>query len=67
MKKYILISAISLFIFNTGFSQDLGKRANDLLNDAKKTVTGNTSTKTPLSNDEVIKGLKEALTVGTNN
>lgn len=39
----------------------------NVINTATNTITGNTSgTGTGLTNDEVIKGLKEALTIGTN-
>jgi hypothetical protein len=38
-----------------------------VINTATNTITGNTSGTGSLTNDEVIKGLKEALTIGTNN
>lgn len=38
-----------------------------VINTATNTITGNSSGTGSLTNDEVIKGLKEALTIGTNN
>jgi len=38
-----------------------------IMNDAKKAESSINKTSKPLSNDEVVQGLKEALTVGTNN
>jgi hypothetical protein len=66
MKKTTLL--IALFVSITAFAQikidktikDATKTANDYLN-------GGGSGNKALSNDEVIKGLKEALNVGTNN
>jgi hypothetical protein len=40
---------------------------NKILSDANSVLNGGTTTPNPLSNDEVISGLKEALRVGTNN
>jgi hypothetical protein len=61
MKKQILISAICIaLIGKTGSSQNL----NNLLNQGSNFLNGSGQT---VSNDEVVKGLKEALTIGTNN
>lgn len=61
MKKQILISAICIaLIGKTGSSQNL----NNLLNQGNNFLNGSGQT---VSNDEVVKGLKEALTIGTNN
>lgn len=58
MKKIIFIAIISFIAFNIQAQINLDK--------IKNTVTG-TGSGNNLSNDEVIKGLREALTVGTNN
>ncbi|MCW3071689.1 MAG: hypothetical protein JWO44_1579 [Bacteroidetes bacterium] len=69
MKKILLASIVALASFSSSCnSQDLkkiGKSAADAANDVLKTNSSGTST--PLSNEEVINGLKDALTVGTNN
>lgn len=70
MKNKIFISTIFLFILNIGISQNLQKLANDAVkaaNAAKAGKGGTQTKKVPLTNDEVVKGLKEALTIGTNN
>lgn len=59
MKKLFFITAI-LICFGLIYSQN---KLQDAINKTKKTITNNK----PLSNDEVVKGLKEALNVGTNN
>lgn len=67
MKKVIF------FIFNlTGafFSQSLKdklKKAKDSLDKKTKTIVKTGDNKPKLTNEEVIKGLKEALSIGTNN
>jgi len=70
MKKKI-IPAIALFVMTITActSQSLQQRAAAAKAAANKALKGGTSgtTSKPLSNDEVIKGLKDALTVGTNN
>lgn len=71
MKNKFFISAIFLFFLHIGISQDLQKLAKDAANAAGGRTSGSTgstgSGKSPLTNDEVVKGLKEALTIGTNN
>ncbi len=69
MKKILFPSIILVFSINACTSQqlqktarDAAKSANDILNSTSTTGTGSN----PLSNDEVINGLKEALSVGTN-
>lgn len=59
--------SISLFVvlMMSGFVFPQGWQ--DKLKDASKAVTGNKSGGAGLSNDEIIAGLKEALTVGANN
>src|SRR5258708_1159592 len=60
MKTSIKILCLSLFIPFSAFSQfDLKK--------IEKQIDNTVHQKKPLSNDEVISGLKEALTVGSNN
>lgn len=58
MKKIALLFSISILVWGCA-------EMNTILEDVNSTM-GDTATK-PLSNDEVIKGLKEALTIGTNN
>ena len=58
MKKLILFVFVSIIVVNTNAQVNLDK--------IKNTVSGSGSGNN-LSNDEVIKGLREALTVGTNN
>ncbi len=65
MKKYtfqsLVIIAVMLYSCTASQIQETANAAKDALN------TGSASGEKPLSNDEVISGLKEALTVGTNN
>lgn len=64
MKKLLFSAIIGIASLTACNSQDLkkiGKTATDAVLNTNKTSG------TPLSNDEVINGLKEALTVGTNN
>lgn len=58
MKKIIVAVFVFALIINTGKAQTI----KDIINTASGVFNGNN-----LSNDEVIKGLREALTVGTNN
>jgi hypothetical protein len=67
MKKYFFLAAITLGTLNSCQSQDWKKIGKDAAQTATDIINQNTSTTTPLSNQEVINGLKEALTVGTNN
>lgn len=64
---------LTAFVFVIGFAsceaqafKKLGKSATNAVNNVVNGATGATGSN-PLSNDEVIKGLREALTVGTNN
>ena len=69
MKKYIVFASLAgLTLIIACTSQQLQQTANaakDAANDALKTDSKPASN--PLTNDEVINGLREALTVGTNN
>src|SRR5436190_4918942 len=63
MKKLIVsISFLTSFALSANAQIDFNG-----LKDKIKTIPGATSATSALSNDEIIKGLKEALTVGTNN
>lgn len=67
MKKLLFSAIIGIASLTACNSQDLkkiGKTATDAANEVLNT---NKTSGTPLSNEEVINGLKEALTVGTNN
>ena len=66
INSILLVLTTSLF-FSCSTSAQLN--LNNVLNDAKKDVgqLENGSTKQPLSNDEVVQGLREALNTGTNN
>lgn len=72
MKKLILFS-VSLFLLGStdSFAQTNSKDLNKVIEDAKKKAQSElnkyTNTSKPLTNDEVIRGLKEALSVGTKN
>jgi hypothetical protein len=59
MKKTTLIFSISALLMFAGCAE-LEQAVND-------TINSTTQTSNPLTNDEVIKGLKEALTIGTQN
>ena len=61
MKKIIFILTGIIFISNALFAQI---NLNKVINNASNAVNNNN--KSSLTNEEVIKGLKEALTVGTN-
>jgi hypothetical protein len=52
-------------LFVTLFSFVVASNAQDLLNSVKKAVSGNSNAGAGLSSDEIVSGLKEALTVGT--
>ncbi|MEI8053444.1 MAG: DUF4197 domain-containing protein [Bacteroidota bacterium] len=75
MKQIISILIFSFSVFTVSAQGILDKmnkamskdtNSNNAINLVTKTVTGNTSGKT-LSNDDIISGLKEALTIGTKN
>jgi hypothetical protein len=65
MKHTCILFAFIIFTFSVQAQINIGS----IKKQAEKTVKDATKTKgsTPLSNDEIIKGLKEALNVGTNN
>jgi hypothetical protein len=67
MKKLLTILALlaSQFITAQTFKESLKRKKDSLLKKEKEILKG--STKPELTNEEVIRGLKEALTVGTNN
>lgn len=68
MKKFLLSVIIAAAAVSVSNSQDLSKFKKAGTSVINTVVNGNTTSGTnPLSNDEVINGLKEALTVGTNN
>lgn len=65
MKKYYLLIIICLAIVTSANAQiNTGKILKDAKNETNKILGGGNSS---LTNDEVIKGLREALTVGTGN
>ncbi len=69
MKKVILFSFI-LFSFSVSsqtMMEKLKLKKDSIAKAAKEKVNAATATTPTLTNEEVIKGLKEALTVGTNN
>jgi len=67
--KNCIISAIALIVFTSSAcnSQTLQKAIKTTKTAADKVTKGNTTGEKPLSNEEVISGLKDALTIGTNN
>jgi hypothetical protein len=66
MKKIFLLSALLFFYCgNAQTFKDKLKKAKDSLEKKTKAVTGG-SESPKLTNEEVIKGLKEALSQGTN-
>ena len=67
MKKFLITIVTVTITFSFCDSQDLKKLGQTVEQDAKDALGGKKTADNPLSNDEVINGLKEALTVGTNN
>lgn len=70
MKKILLSSVAILFIASASQAQDLNKAVTDAQKNAQKEIdkyTKKSKKSKPLTNEEVIKGLREALNVGTNN
>ncbi len=68
MKPLFYSLVIVLAFSNNMHSQSLDKAVNDVKKKAQKEFVKYTQPKaTPLTNDEVVRGLKEALNVGTNN
>ena len=59
LRQFTLLIAITLVHVSPGLTANF----NDLLDRAKKSVSGGSS----ISNDEIVHGLKEALEVGTQN
>lgn len=67
MKKlFIPLASLAIVMFQSCTGQDLKKIGKAATDAAGEVMTGTKPTDAPLSNDEVINGLKEALTVGTN-
>jgi len=68
MKKNILPAIALIFLtVNVCTSQSLQQEAAAAKAAAAKVLGSGSKSSAPLSNDEVVKGLKDALTVGTNN
>lgn len=72
MKKLTLLTVILLLMnaygsFSQTSSKDLNKAIEDAKKQAQKELDKYVNPKKPLTNDEVIRGLREALSVGTNN
>lgn len=69
MYKSILSALVLLFFVQTNNAQNIlqniGNTATNAVNGVIQSTTGNGQN--PLSNEEVVKGLREALSVGTNN
>ena len=59
LRQFMLLIAITLLHVSIGLTANL----NDLLDSAKKAVSGDSS----ITNDEMVQGLKEALEIGTQN
>ncbi len=59
LRQFMLLIAITLLHVSLGLTANL----NDLLDSAKKAVSGDSS----ITNDEMVQGLKEALEIGTQN
>lgn len=67
MKRVIFIGIFILpFVLQAQTLKDKLKKTKDSLENKTKQVLGNSGSGNKLTNDEVIRGLKEALTVGTN-
>ncbi len=66
MKKRIALIALVIITIQTGIGQTLQQRLDAAAKEASDKLKNPTGSNA-LSNDDVIKGLKEALTVGTNN
>ncbi len=60
MKKITIISGIAILLFGCA-------EMTTVMNEANKAIENSSTGPAPLTNNEVIKGLKEALSVGTNN
>jgi hypothetical protein len=65
--KNLLVTILAVFIISACDSQILKKLEKDATNLENEATGGKKTGDNPLSNDDVINGLKEALTVGTNN
>ena len=66
MKKKIAIALLSICVISAQ-AQSFEDRIKNAEKKAEKEVTGSSNSKTGLSNDDIIAGLKEALSRGTNN
>jgi hypothetical protein len=67
MKKLLFSAIIGIASLTACNSQDLKKIGKTATDAANEVLSTNKTSGNPLSNEEVINGLKEALTVGTNN
>ena len=67
MKKILIFIAIISFTGLNAQFKDFIKKNKDSLEKKKTKILGGGDAKPALTNDEVVRGLKEALTVGTNN
>jgi hypothetical protein len=67
MKKLFFSAIIGIASLSACNSQDLKKLGKTATDAANEVLNTNKTSGNPLSNEEVINGLKEALTVGTNN
>ncbi len=65
-KKMISAFAVIVMTITASTGQNLQNIANQILSGTSNSSTSGAGSK-PLSNDEVVRGLKDALTVGTNN
>lgn len=66
MKKPITILILLLVVCSASFGQTR-TRSSQVSKEVPPATTGNKSFQNPLTNDDVVKGLKEALSIGTNN
>lgn len=66
MKKPISILILFLVVCSSGFSQTR-TRSSQTSREVPTETNGNKSFQNPLTNDQVVKGLKEALAIGINN
>lgn len=67
LSRFAAVMMFSALLTVPAFSQNVDKTINDIKKNAQKEIDKYTKKKKPLTNDEVIRGLKEALNVGTNN
>lgn len=67
MKNTILFLSSVLFLTSCASSQNINKAIGDAQKNVQKEINKYNKSNKPLTNDEVVRGLKEALSVGTNN